>query len=118
MLVAVPVVQSDGPVMFEVMVMAGSLLLFAPVYGMLAVPLALLLGAWAMRFGVAGWVVAIATSLVMPGAIGAVYQALDPTSAAIGSMLLLTPVVTVHAVLLWIATRWLAPDALRLDDVA
>ncbi len=90
----------------------GSLLLFAPFYGLMAVPLALLLGAWAMQFGFAGWTVAVGTSAVLPVLIGALYQALDPTAAAMGAMLVLTPLVVIHAVILWLATRLIAPQSL------
>ncbi len=83
--------------------------LFAGIY---AVPLALLLGAWAMRLGVAGWGAALLAAFFLPLGIGLIYQLLDPTAAAIGAMLILSPIVALHAIVLWCATRWIAPDAL------
>jgi hypothetical protein len=44
--------------------------------------------------------------------IGALYQLMDPTAAAIGSMLVLTPFVVIHAIILWMATRLIAPESL------
>lgn len=91
---------------------AGGLLLLAPLYGIMLVPLGLLLGAWAMRFGVAGWVSALLATSVLPVAIGAVYQWMDPTTEAVGAMAILAPVAMVHAIVMWISTRLIAPEAL------
>lgn len=109
----VPFAPAQNPgLLFEIIGGIGGLLVFAPIYGIMAVPLALLLGGWAMRFGVAGWAVALGTAAVLPAVIGGLYQLMDPTAAAIGSMLVLTPFVLIHAIILWLATRLIAPQAL------
>lgn len=85
---------------------------------MLAVPLGLLLGAWTMRYGIAGWATALATAFFAPLAlaIGLAYQLLDPTAAAIGTMLVLTLSVVILAGVMWAATRLICPQAL-LDEL-
>ena len=93
----------------------GSLLLFAPFVGVIAVPFALLIGSWVMRIGWAGSGTAFLTSLFLPGILGGILPVFDPTSAAIGAMLALTPAVVFHAIVLWSATKMLCPLALRRD---
>jgi hypothetical protein len=80
--------------------------------GIFAVPVALLLGAWFLRFGYAGWGAALAAGCVLPTGFGVIFQILDPTTAAIGPMLLFTPIVLLHAAVLWAATRHFCPAAL------
>lgn len=94
------------------------LAVMSPFIGIYAVPVALLLGAWAMRFGIAGWGVAVLVTGLFPTAIGILFQLLDPTAAAVGAMLILTPVVVLHGVVLWCATRWICPDALLSPPTA
>lgn len=105
--------QSDNPVWAGIGTVAG-LGVLSPFIGIYAVPFAMLFGAWAMRFGVAGWASALVVSALLPPALGAIYQVLDPTAAAFAPMVLLTPIVMLHAAFLWCATRWLCPDALLL----
>lgn len=88
------------------------LLAISPMVGLFAVPIALLLGAWFMRFGLAGWTVPLLVTMFGPVLLGLLYQALDPTAAAVGAMLLLSPIIILHAVALWIATRLFCPAAL------
>ncbi len=96
----------------QVILSMGGLLVLAPMVGFFAVPIALLAGAWFMRFGLAGWTVPLLVTLFGPVILGLLYQALDPTAAAIGAMLLLSPIIILHAVALWIATRLFCPAAL------
>lgn len=85
----------------------------APFVSIFATPFALLLGAWAMRFGYAGWAVALLAGFLLPIMIGALSQALDPSTQAIGAMVLLSPIVLLHAAVLWVATRLFCPSALQ-----
>lgn len=105
-----PTHDFDSPL--AVIVGAGALLIFAPVYGVVLVPLGLLVGAWAMRFGIAGWGMAALVSVALPLGIGALVQWADATSAALGALIVLTPPVFFHAFAMWCATRYLCPDAL------
>ncbi len=107
--------QTEIPA-FQVIGSFSGLAVLAPFVGIYAVPAALLLGAWAMRLGFAGWAVALLASVFLPLAIGLIYQLLDPTAAAIGAMLILSPIVALHALVLWCATRWIAPDTLLEAD--
>lgn len=110
----IPTLQdADGPL--AMIAVSGSLLLFAPVYGVVLVPVGLLLGAWAMRFGLAGWAIALGTSICLPLAIGAVFQWADPTTDAHGAFLVMTPVAVVHAAIMWCTTRYLCPEALLIE---
>jgi hypothetical protein len=88
------------------------LLAISPMVGIFAVPFALLFGAWFMRFGLAGWVMPLLVTMFGPLVVGLLYQALDPTAAAVGAMLLLSPIIILHAVALWVATRLFCPAAL------
>lgn len=90
----------------------------SPFVGIYAVPIALLLGAWAMRFGMAGWGVVVLVTGLLPTALGVIFQLLDPTAAAVGAMLILTPIVMLHGAIMWCATRWICPDALRTPQTA
>lgn len=110
-------VFNDNTIWQAITSMTG-LVVLSPFFGIFAVPVALLLGAWAMRFGIAGWVSAFVASAMLPTALGVMYQVLDPTAAAIVPMLILTPIVMLHAAFLWCATRWLCPDALLLSETA
>ncbi|MEX3014591.1 hypothetical protein [Gymnodinialimonas hymeniacidonis] len=103
--------QLENPAL-QVLGSFAGLAVMAPFVGLYAVPLALLIGAWAMRIGLAGRGVALLASVILPLGIGVIYQLLDPTAAAIGAMLILSPVVALHAMALWCATRWIAPDTL------
>lgn len=90
----------------------GGMMLLAPLAGIMLVPLALLVGAWAMRFGVAGWATALIVAFLAPLGIGFLMQWSDPTSGAIDAMFVFVPVSLVHGAIMWIATRWLCPEAL------
>lgn len=89
----------------------GSLLLLSPLVSFYILPFALLAAGWAMRLGWGGSLVAALGGLVLPGLLGMLYQLWDPTAAAIGAMLVLTPVVFVHAMVLWLTCRMLVPEA-------
>ena len=93
----------------------GSLLLLSPLASFYVLPFALLTTGWAMRLGWGGSGVAALGGLVLPVAFGAAYQALEPTAAAVGAMAVLTPLVLVHAVILWLACRFLVPEAFALE---
>lgn len=109
--------RSDNEVWMVIGSFAG-LAVMSPFVGIYAVPIALLLGAWAMRFGMAGWGIAVLVAALLPIGLGVIFQLLDPTSAAIGAMLILAPVVMLHGVILWCATRWICPDALLTSQTA
>ena len=110
-------VQTDNAVLLAIGSTTG-LAVMSPFFGIFAVPIALLSGAWAMRFGVAGWGIALLASCCLPVGIGALFQWFDPTTTAIRAMLLLTPIVVLHAAVLWCATRWICPDALQAPQTA
>lgn len=110
-------VQSDNPAWLAISSMTG-LVVLSPFVGIFAVPAALLLGVWAMRLGIAGWGSALVASVFLPFALGAFYMLLDPTAAAVVAVLILAPIVMLHAAFLWCATRWICPDALLPKAIA
>lgn len=105
-----PATDFDSPWSF-IGAMAG-FLLFSPIYGIMLVPLGLLVGAWAMRFGVAGWASAVCFALGIPLGFGALFQLVNPSTEGLGMGLIMAPVVLVHALAMWIATRYVCPQAL------
>ncbi|ABD56074.1 hypothetical protein [Jannaschia sp. CCS1] len=105
-------VASDFDNPWTVISTIGGILLLAPVYGIFLVPFGLLLGAWAMRWGLAGWVYALGTAVALPMGIGALFGASDPTLEAWQAGVVLVPVTISHAAVMWMATRLLCPDAL------
>lgn len=108
--VVLPVHDFDSP--WAVVGATSGLLIFAPVYGVILVPFGLLIGAWAMQFGIAGWASALVACFVIPLAIGGLFQWVDPTGQALGALALMIPVTLVHASAMWIATRYLCPQSL------
>lgn len=102
----------NGEAPWVVFPVAGGLMMLAPLYGIILVPLGLLLGAWAMRFGWAGWGIAAVASVALPLVIEAVRYWANPTGEDIGALLIMIPVVVVHAAMMWIATRYLCPESL------
>lgn len=105
-----PMADFDSPM--AIIGIATGLLLFAPIYGVMLVPLGLLIGAWAMRFGIAGWASAVVFAVLLPLVFGAFFQWLDPTTQAFGAGIMMAPVMLVHAMAMWIATRYWCPEAL------
>ena len=96
----------------EVISVAAGMLALAPLVAIYTLPLAVLVGAWAPRLGYAGWGVALSAGLCAPTLLGGLFQVLEPTTGSIGVGLLLTPFVLVHALVMWVATRWLCPETL------
>lgn len=105
-----PLADFDSP--WAIIGAAFGFLLFSPIYGVLLVPLGLLIGAWAMRFGIAGWASAVGFSVLAPLGFGALFQWLDPSVEHLGIGAIMVPVVLIHAMAMWIATRHLCPQAL------
>jgi len=89
------------------------LTVFAPLYGLVLVPVGMALFVIAMRFGTAGWGVAGVASLVFAGILGNLFR----TAGAEGGTVFLfmgfmVPIVLFHAAVLWGLTRWLLPETL------
>lgn len=104
----------DNP--WTIMATVGGIMLLAPLYGIFLVPVGLLLGAWAMRFGLAGWGVALLASVCLPMAVGWSLSLGDPMAETWTAGLVFIPIVAVHAAAMWGATRWLCPQALLQPD--
>jgi len=82
------------------------LVIFAPVLGVLLVPLAMAVLAIALRFGCAGWGVAMVVVVLLCGTFGLVMLR-DPLFTV-----LILPVALMHAMVLWGGTRLHMPNAL------
>lgn len=103
----------DNP--WTILATIGGIMLLAPLYGIFFVPLGLLLGAWAMRFGLAGWGVALLASVGLPMAVGLYFAMGDPSLEGWTAGFVFTPIVVVHAAAMWISTRLICPEALVND---
>ncbi|PWK60701.1 hypothetical protein [Roseicyclus mahoneyensis] len=90
----------------------GGMLVLAPFVGIFVVPAALVVGMWALRLGVAGWASALIAGTGVPLAVAGLIDWSDQTAAAVMAVIALTPVIVLHVLVLWSATRWLCPDAL------
>lgn len=96
----------------------GGFLIFAPIYGIVLVPLGLLIGAWAMRFGVAGWASMVTACIALAVVFAGLFQWLIPENQSFDGLVLFLPIVLVHAIAMWIATRYLCPQALHFPTDA
>lgn len=110
-----PAMDFDSP--WFLLTVLPATLLMSPIYGLLLVPLGLLIGGWAMRFGVAGWGMAALASFGLPLMIEGVRYLANPTGDDIGATLIFIPVVFLHAVMMWVATRFWCPRALLEEQV-
>jgi len=88
------------------------LVVFAPIYGIVLVPLAMACLAVAMRLGYAGWAVAGLAALVCAALLGAGFALADGEAGLSPLALFMVPVTLVHALVLWGGTRWLLPETL------
>lgn len=105
-----PTADFDSP--WAIVGIAAGFLLFSPIYGVVLVPLGLLLGAWAMRLGYAGWTSAVGSAILIPVGGGALFYLINPQTEGIGIGLIIAPVVLVHALAMWSATRYFCPKSL------
>lgn len=108
--------NGTGVAALDMVLVYSGMMVLAPFVGIITVPLALIVGMQALRLGWAGWAMALGVSVLGPIAIGALYQVFDPTAAAVGAMLALSPVFVVHGLVLWVATRLIRPEALLLPE--
>ncbi len=105
-----PTADFDSP--WAIVGVAFGFLLFAPIYGVLLAPSGLLIGAWAVRFGIARWAASLLASTVLPAVIIGIYKLMVPEAFVFGVIAIVCPVMLVHAMAMWIVTRHLCLQAL------
>lgn len=94
------------------------LVAYSPFVSFIAVPIALLLGAFALRIGFAGWGVALCTALMRSALLGFGAMRGVWSSDSVTATSMLAMISNFHAAAMWIATRRICPDALLPDETA
>jgi hypothetical protein len=104
--------EGPGDSVGEIIMGLGGLLLFAPLYGIMAVPAALIVGTIALRVGYAGWSIALGLPLLVAALLCVLILASGSPASELIVVWVLGGIVLIHALTLWVSTRLIAPDAL------
>ncbi|MEM7488333.1 MAG: hypothetical protein AAF390_04325 [Pseudomonadota bacterium] len=89
----------------------GTFLLYAPMFGIVLVPLGLIACAVALRMGWAGWGTALLLPFCLLATVSALAAGRGGIDTVVSSMAILYPIAAFHAAALWLALRWRHPQA-------
>ena len=87
----------------------------APIVTIFAVPLAILVGIWALRLGWAGWAMSLLVPVVLIGLFMLVYAHMDTgymPSEYVEPGLVFSFSGALHGLVMWLCLRWRRPDTL------